>query len=307
MRVCSPEIFPVYFRMAVPEGELTNAEVEAILAIASNTGALAAKFRDLSQQLRPDGSTRARVMLERLEDYTERDVLLEAIPQFIQALFLVGDDLNVSEDRSRGMFDFDNDMRIARLNYRLLSRLENAKRIEVLRGAISNSSAISTIAHEVALLEPSRRKDDEPGESLVRPDDFPEIKELALGKIRDAAANKILADTPALAMVLYRWRDWAGIEEPKDWLKELWASDQDLINVLKHFKVAVYTQSMGDVIGERKYRFDTKLLTEIFSQKQWIDRLRQIQANASELSEDQQDLVRGALEAFEGKVDSDLF
>ena len=36
LRVCSPDIFPTYFRLGFPEGGITQVEMEAVLSLAED-------------------------------------------------------------------------------------------------------------------------------------------------------------------------------------------------------------------------------------------------------------------------------
>ena len=70
------EVFQSYFRLVTPEGSISHAEMKAILALAYDPDAFGAKLVALSTQIRPDGMTRVRAFLDRLEDHTE-----QAIPE----------------------------------------------------------------------------------------------------------------------------------------------------------------------------------------------------------------------------------
>ena len=151
-RVCSYEVFPIYFRLVLPEAELSNTEIKAILALAQDAKAFGESLVELANQKIPDGTTQVRIFLERLEDYTESEIPLDCIPSIVQALFDVGDQLLRPEDEPWGMFDFGNDVRIGRIIWQLLRRIEEPAREEVLKEAMSNGNALSTIVREVASL-----------------------------------------------------------------------------------------------------------------------------------------------------------
>jgi len=85
LRICSPDIFPVYFRLVVPEGQISHGEMQAIFALEKSEETFGNKLIDLSKQHRPDGSTHVSAFLERMEDYTEKDIPKEDIPAILQA------------------------------------------------------------------------------------------------------------------------------------------------------------------------------------------------------------------------------
>lgn len=153
LRICSPDIFPVYFRLAVPEGEISHTKMQAILALAKNRDAFSNKLLELRRQHRPNGSTQVSAFLERMEDYTEKDIPREHIPEILQALFDVGDELLVPEDEGRGLFSWGNDIRISRIMFQLLKRYKTQEeRFAVLKEMFSKGYTISMIVREVVTL-----------------------------------------------------------------------------------------------------------------------------------------------------------
>jgi predicted KAP-like P-loop ATPase len=83
LRVCSPEMIPIYFRLAVPEGTFSAAEMHAALALTSDAKAFGRKLIEFAHQLRPDKTTRiGRIvwqLLRRLDEAQRFPVLHEAI------------------------------------------------------------------------------------------------------------------------------------------------------------------------------------------------------------------------------------
>ena len=217
LRICSPEVFPVYFRLAIPEGEISRTEMRTILALAKDTEAFSNELLGLSRQYRSVGSTRVSAFLERMEDYTENDIPKEHIPKILQALFGVGDQLLVPEDERRGLFSWGNDTRIGRIMFQLLRRYKTQEeRFKVLEEAFSNGHAVSMIVREVATLGQQhgkyggQTKPDE--ECFVIIKHLEELEKIALYKIKKVAENGELFKKPDMARILYRWRDWEGDE-----------------------------------------------------------------------------------------------
>jgi predicted KAP-like P-loop ATPase len=194
LRICNSDIFPIYFRLAVPEGQISHGEIQTILALAKNSDAFDNKLMELSKQRRPDGSTRVSTFLERMEDYTEKDIRKEHIPMILQALFNIGDKLLVPEDEGRGLFGWGNSTRIGRIMFQLLKRHERQKdRFDVLSEAFSNGHAISMIVSEVATLGQQHGKykaqADSEDERLIGSLHLEELEKIALQKIKKAATK----------------------------------------------------------------------------------------------------------------------
>ena len=190
--VSSLEIFPIYFRLALPEGELSDTEIQASLALAQDAQLFGENLVELAHQKRPDGTTKVRAFLERLEDYSEKEIPASCISSIVQALFDVGDRLLPPEDQPCSMFDFGNDIKIRRIIWQLLRRLDEPVRFEVLTSALSQGKAVATIADAVAVLAQQHGKlgvslPVPEAERLVNAELLKELEDIASNKIQDAA------------------------------------------------------------------------------------------------------------------------
>jgi predicted KAP-like P-loop ATPase len=303
LRVCSPNIFPIYFRLAIPEGSISNAEIKTMLALASNAKTFSERLIELSNQKRRDGTTRVRAFLERLEDYTGKEVPLGCIPSIVQALFDVGDQLLNPEDERRGMFEFGNDIRIGRIIWQLLGRLEEQERFEVLKKAMLGGQAISTIVREVTVLgqqhgKYGEKRPDPEGERIVCTQHLKELEELALEKVRDAAQRNYLLKAPDLPTILRRWRDWAGEEGAKEWVREAIKDDEGLSYLLEKFLQESFSQSSSDSVGRKHYRLDPKWLEPFLDPSQILDRIKRLSQNSS-LTERQKIAINQFIREYE--------
>lgn len=304
LRVCSPEIFSTYFRLAVPEGSITNAEMQVILALAGDANTFAGKLVELSSQKRPEGTTRVGAFLERLEDYTGEDIPIEHIPSILEALFDMGDDLLRPEDERAGIFEFGNDIRIGRIVFQLLRRLDEQARFETLKEAISKGRAVATIVGEVAVFGQEHGRYGEVGshpaeERLVSAQQqLDELEKLALEKIRYAAQRNALLKAPRLPSILYRWRDWAGEEEPKQWVQKAIEDEEGLVALLERFLQRTFVQSAADVVGRTGYRLDPQQIQPFVEPSQIIDRARSL-AESNELMESQRIAITQYLQEYD--------
>jgi len=303
LRVCSADIFPVYFRLAIPEGSISNTEMKALLALAGDAKAFGAKLVELANQKRPEGTTRVRAFLERLEDYTKKDIPSDSIPSILQALFDVGDQLLRPEDEPRGVLDFGNDIRITRIIWQLLSRLDEPERFKVLKEAISNGKAVTTIVREVATLGQQHGKygADQPApeeDRLISAQHLQELEKIALEKIRNAAKEDILLQAPDLLHILYRWRDWAGEEEPKKWVQKVVSDDKKLVEFLEKSLQRTFRFSSLDAVGQVQYRLDPEWLRPFLDPSEIIDRVRRL-FDKGDLSENQKIALRQFIQEYE--------
>ena len=149
-RVCCSEIFPIYFRLTLSEADLSNTQIQAILASACDAKLFGKKLIELSEQIRPDGTTQVRAFLEKLEDSTLNEIPTDCIPSILEAFFDVGEELLRSDDEPHTtMFDFGNEITIHRIILRLLCRLDEAARFEVLKTSMAQGKALSIITKEL--------------------------------------------------------------------------------------------------------------------------------------------------------------
>jgi predicted KAP-like P-loop ATPase len=280
LRACAPELLPVYFRLAIPEGSMSNAEMTAILAESGDSDAFGTALVQLSTQLRPDGTTRVRAFLERLPDYTEQGIPSEAITPILKALFEVGDNLLRPEDENRGMFDFGNDIRIGRVVWQLLRRLDEPRRYEALKDAISHGQAISTIVSEIATLGQQHgrygAKPEPEGERYVDAQHLNDLEKLGLLRIRQAAKQHALLQAKEFRHILHRWEDWATKQEVCQWINEVTAADKGLAVFISRFVAVSFRQTMTDKVGTKLHKLDYESLAHFLELPNVLERAKRI-------------------------------
>jgi predicted KAP-like P-loop ATPase len=103
LRISSPDIFPVYFRLAPPAGRISAAEVSAFLEMQPDPAQFGSVLVKLADERRPDGSTKARDLLERLTDHIKERTGTSRAPSLIRALFRVGDQLLEKDQAQTGL------------------------------------------------------------------------------------------------------------------------------------------------------------------------------------------------------------
>ena len=135
LRVCHPDIFPIYFRLAVPQGNIHRSEITALLALAGSPIEFGQALIRTKAERRPDGLSKIWALLERLVDHIQ-DISDEHIPTVIQALFDVGDELLDPADKLY-MFGLGN---ISHPVQHLLKRVPANQQIDILKETIMMSS-----------------------------------------------------------------------------------------------------------------------------------------------------------------------
>lgn len=272
LRICSPDIFPIYFRLSLPEGQISNEEMKSILALAGDADVFGEELIQFSLQKRPDGGTRVSEVLERLLDYTEKEIPSDHIPNILRALFKVGDKLLLEEDEGRGLWGFGNDMRIGWVFFQLLRRLESQeKRFEILKQAFSEGEAVTMIVNEVETLgqqqgkyESQRRPEEQ---WFINPEQLQELENIALQKIKESASKGELIQKARAVQILNRWRDWENVEAVKEYVNQTISSDEGLVAFLSTYLRQVSSWGMDDKVARYQWRLDPKWI------EPWIDDL----------------------------------
>jgi len=272
LRICSPDIFPIYFRLSLPEGQISNEEMKSILALAEDADVFGEKLIQFSLQKRPDGGTRVSEVLERLLDYTEKDIPFDQIPQILRALFSVGDKLLIEEDEGRGLYGFGNDMRIGWIFFQLLRRFGNQEeRYEVLKEVFSEGEAVSMIVNEVETLGQQQGKygSQKRHESqwFINSEQLKELENIALQKIKESALKGELIQKARAVQILNRWRDWEDVEAVKEYVAQTISSDEGLVSFLSIYLTQSSSWGMNDKVARYQWRLDPKWIDP------WIDDL----------------------------------
>ncbi|OGR27163.1 MAG: hypothetical protein A2139_03760 [Desulfobacca sp. RBG_16_60_12] len=295
LRICSPDIFPIFFHLALPQGDISNAEIKVILSLADNPQEFSGRLLELAAQIRPDCFTRLHAFLDRVMDYTGNEIAVESIPSIFLSLFDVGDQFIRPEDEGSGKLPIGNDQRVAQIILQLLHRLPWDRRFDALRQAITDGRAVFTsakIVMELRKLSDKQADEERPqAEALIRRDDLVGLADLVLSKMRNAAANESLLTCPKLPEILTFWKDLAGEAEPIAWVSTMGRDDHKLANLLEKFmeKESCHSMSQGD--GTPRYRLNQKVLTPFLDPGNLLDRTRTL-TGSEWLGEPQKDALR---------------
>lgn len=246
LRACHPDMFPVYFRLAVPQGAILRSEMMALLALAGSAADFGAALVHAKAERRPDGLSKARALLERLMDHVEQDIVDEHIPTVIQALFDAGD-LLIDPADERGMFDFGNVSRACRPAYHLLKRVPADRRADILDEAIKAGNALAVQSWLLRTLDEEITKAKDSGEpTQLTADEVARLKATWISRVRTLSVKADFLDHPKLSRLLSIWRHWGDDGEARAWCDRVTASDDGLLALLPKFLQHTRSQTMGD-------------------------------------------------------------
>jgi predicted KAP-like P-loop ATPase len=218
LRICHPDLFDKYFTLTIPDDDLSQAELERLLSLASNV----AGFVATCDALRERGMLK--VAFDRLDAYKEH-IPIHQMPTLIEALCNMGDDLPIE---SANAFESDEVIHATRLiHFGLKRETDSAKRKGVLLDAFSRSTGLALPVEIVNANERTRHRLQQGLEFLVKESDLPELKRVCVDKIRRAAEATRLRENPRLNMLLRCWSQWAPIEEARAWIASQIRSARD--------------------------------------------------------------------------------
>jgi len=234
-RVCSPDHFDTYFRLALSQGELSQIEIDRIISISNDSD----KFKNALLELNKEGKIVR--FLERFEDYTTNIVPLESIPNIIRVLMDIGD--LFPEGESNFFVSFDTPMRILRIFHQLSFRFDDPqKRFEIFKEAIENcENSLYTVVHEVGVQNQQHAKyglaeNKYPDNELtVLSHNLIELEKLAVNKIKSSIINGSFATHPKFYLILYYWKLWTNKETVENYIKELVKDDSGFVNFIVGF------------------------------------------------------------------------
>jgi predicted KAP-like P-loop ATPase len=284
LRICSPDIFPIFFHLALPQGDISNAEIMVILSLANDPQEFSNRLLELATQARPDGFTRLHAFLDRVMDYTGKEIAVDSIPSIFLSLFDVGDEFIRPEDEGSGKLPIGNDQRMSQIILQLLRRLSWDGRFDALHQAITHGRAIFTslkIVMELRKLGALPAGDTRPQtESLIRQSDQASLEKLVLDKVRKAAEDNSLLRWPKLPEILALWQNLSEDSEPVTWVNIVVRDDQNLAILLEKFMKKEFSHSMIQVDGESRYRLTQAALTPFLDPRSILDRVHTLTESA---------------------------
>jgi len=302
-RICSPDIFDIFFRLSLPKGEISQREIETILLLGNNPDL----FAEALLKLNEDG--RIIRFLERLEDYTRSDIPEENIEPIITVLMDIGD---LFPEGDSGFFGTDTPMRLLRLFYQLSHRFDSHEmRFNIFKRAMEKTTrSLYTVVHEVGVQGQQHGKygskeNPEPEEKLtVNLEQLEELEKLACNKIESWAEDGRLAKHRHLSYILFRWKDWAKRDKINNFMNNMIKNDEGLIYFITSFLSKSISHGMSDYVAKIHWGINLKSVEEFVDLKEVEPRIRGIfSASDFEQLDDRKKLaIKTFLDTIDGKI-----
>jgi predicted KAP-like P-loop ATPase len=91
-RICHRDRFPIYFRLNIPEGEISDAEMGAIMSVMDDSELLTGELEELLQEGGREESSKAATFIHRLDDRID-NIDPENVTPIVKSIFAIGDQL----------------------------------------------------------------------------------------------------------------------------------------------------------------------------------------------------------------------
>ena len=297
-RICSPDIFETFFSLSIPKGEFSQKEIRTILSLASNPDAFAEALLKLSE----DG--RIARFLERLEDYTRKDISEENIEPVITVLMDIGD---LFPEVDAYSLNGEIPRIISNLSHQLLHRFDShEKRFRILKNAIEKATkSLHTIVSEVSVQGREHEKDDskenpelkeKPAVSAIQL----ELEKLACDKIESWANDGRLLKHNHLAFILDCWKKWGKQEQIDRFVSHTIKDDDGLIDFIKGFlSKSISTEGI-------QWRIYLKIIEQFVDLKQIEPRIRNVFSSSKfELMDDKRKIaIKTFLDTIDEKIEN---
>ncbi|MDP3218492.1 MAG: P-loop NTPase fold protein [Deltaproteobacteria bacterium] len=299
LKVCSPDVLPVYFRLSVSPSGVSNAELVALFALAGDATAFAARLREMGLALQPSGLIRARVILDRVNDRIRDQGDPDQAASMIAALFLAGDDLMRQDTRQAHFLDIGVDLHLRFVLQRLVRALPPDRRLDTIRVASTTGTAISTIVYFTHYLaaqhKPGRESASDDG-PLLTIEEVERLKASVVGLVMSSAQSGLMSvdATPNLPRVLFAWKDWSVSTGLLEWVARETSPDGGLLRFIEQFSSRSYRQGLGDHAGREKVVVSSRALGQLLDMPAVIARVTGL-IKAPGLSAVQRDLLQALI------------
>jgi predicted KAP-like P-loop ATPase len=228
-RICSLDLFDIYFRMTISSGSISDAEMNAILSLTRDEEGFALALLRLNQD------ERIPKFLDLLDTDGVKKIPNKFIKNVVNALIDSADLFPLGESSA---VSFNIPMRVHRIIHQLLRRFDTSEqRYDIFRDAIKKSTkSIYIIVHELSLQTEEHSENEDTFVPIEHrdftPDQLDELKKTAVSKLKYWAEVDRLVEHPQLFILLETWKKWGSEEECKDYVNHIVKSDQGLLAFL---------------------------------------------------------------------------
>lgn len=244
-RICSPDVFDIYFRLSMHVGQIPESEFETILSISADTPTFDQAIARLTQD------QRITKFLDLLDSKVISTVPRRNIQSIATALLNNGD---LFPQGLSGTLSLDTPMRIHRIIHGLLRRFQMPEeRFVVMQSAIAETNkSLYILIHE--LQEQGREHTEESDTFVPReyrdltPEQLDSLRKFVVNRIESWAKNGSLVAHPKLLSILYAWKNWGNEEDCRRFVAEMTKTDRGLLSFLTATLNKPISQAMTEYV-----------------------------------------------------------
>ena len=238
-RICSPDLFDVYFRLSMQTGYIQQSEFDTLLALAQDAKGFDQALTRLNQD------DRITQFLNMLDGHVIAQIPKDNIAAIVASLLDNGD---LFPRGIQGPLSLDTPMRIHRIIHACLRRMSKSEeRFHIMQHAIQNASkSLFIIVHE--LKEQGHEHQESEDTFLpvafrdVTPQQLDALHKQTITLIESWAKDGRLAEHPTLMPILYAWLDWGNDKACRQFVEQMTESDRGL--------VAFLSQALAEPVAE---------------------------------------------------------
>jgi predicted KAP-like P-loop ATPase len=263
-RVCCEEMFGTYFRFSLKPGDISSLEVEGVVSNLNNKELLVAKLREFSEVTMLNGKSKLSIFLARLWDYLD-DPEEDEIKILVETIFDIGDELLLPSDEQQAMFDdWGNDVRLGRILFRILPKLDPEDRYVLMKESFENGNATHFMCRETIVFGQQHGKYSSDRsrpdiDCIVTLEQQENLEKICLNKIRENSKKAEFVAKGGILGTLYDWKRWGDPDEPAKWLQEFIESDDlNIIYMLKMFESKSFSHGWGDRVAKSHSKVNVK-------------------------------------------------
>jgi len=228
-RICTLDVFDVYFHLSIASGTISDAEMKAILDFATDEKGFALSLLLLNKD------ERIPQFLDAFDSLTTYSVPTQNASNVISALI---DSADLFPEGDSSLLSCNTATRLHHIIHELLRRFPtNEERFDVFSKAIKKAdNSVYIIVHEI---REQLKEHLESGDDYVpleyrdfTPPQMSKLQELAVAKILSWVETQRLASHPKLFLLLQTWKEWGNEEECRQYVATLTQDDRGLLEFL---------------------------------------------------------------------------
>lgn len=300
-RVCSRDMFDVYFSFAIPTDQISSAEVAAFLQSA-NSGSCKMLVLPLAESASADDKNRLWSLIERIEDHIDDAVTeLGYRTLFLDLLEVWNQYRTVEGTKDRSLVGIGNDLSLVRILFQCFKRLPPNQQYDVLKTSIENHWSIDILCRLVGNIglgytKFSGGRQPEPDMAIMCEEHYREVANLLCKAIQEQFDDEEIDDRVAvgrkLNLIAQVSPERVGLAV--DRLKK---STKGVLGLLSYGST---TESITLGKGTIKYSFDFDRLSRLINIEELASLVRTVPGSViTEFGQHARELVACFVNAFE--------